>query len=135
MLLALEVCAVRAGGSRCSRWRFVLLVLEVIRCVLLCMLEAVDGRLCLLEVLEAMRHVLLCMLEAAEGELRLLEVLEMLEAMRCVLLCVLEMLETMRCVLLCMLETVEGELCGAGDARGAGSDAPCAALYAGGRGG
>ena len=62
----------------------VLKVVEVIRCVLLCMLEAVEGRLCLLEV---MRRVLLCMLEAAEGGLCLLEVLEMLEVpevMRCV---------------------------------------------------
>ena len=33
---------------------------ELIRCVLRCMPEAVEGELCLLEVLEAMR----CMLEA-----------------------------------------------------------------------
>ena len=39
-----------------------------------------------LETLECMRRVLLCMLEAAEGELCLLEVLEMPKAMRCVLL-------------------------------------------------
>jgi len=87
---------------------------EVIRCVLLRMLEAVDGKLCLLEVLEvirrvlcmfwrrwrvrsvcwscleAMRRVLLCILEAVEGELWLLEVLEVLEVMRCVLFCMLE---------------------------------------------
>ena len=53
------------------------------RCVLLCMLEAVEGRLGLLEVLgafevqeapEVIRCVLLCMLEAVEGKLCLLEV-------------------------------------------------------------
>ena len=67
-------------GSVC--WRYVLDVLDVpegIRCVLLCMLEAVDGGLCLLElrvldvldVPEVTRCVLLCMLEAVEGELSL----------------------------------------------------------------
>jgi len=44
--------------------------------VLLCMLEAVEGRLCLLEVLEAMRRVLLCMLEDVEGGLCFREVSE-----------------------------------------------------------
>jgi len=44
---------------------------EGIRCVVLCMLEAVEGRLCMLEVI---RRVL-CMLEAVEGGLCLLEVL------------------------------------------------------------
>ena len=44
---------------------------EVIRCVVLCMLKAVEGRLCMLEVI---RRVL-CMLEAVEGGLCLLEVL------------------------------------------------------------
>ena len=44
------------------------------RCVLLCMLEAVEGRLCLLEVPDAMLCVLLCMLEAVEGMRCLLEV-------------------------------------------------------------
>ena len=41
------------------------------RSVLLCMREAVAGKLCLLEVLEAMRCMLLCMcmLEAVEGGL------------------------------------------------------------------
>jgi len=91
------------------------------------MLEAVEGRLCLLEVLEVpevMRHVLLCMLEAVEGELWLSKVLELPEEIRCVLFCmleavnggfclletleVLEVLELMRHVLLCMLEAVEG---------------------------
>ena len=37
---------------------------EGVRRVLLCILEAVEGELCLLEVLEVMRCVLLCMLEA-----------------------------------------------------------------------
>ena len=47
---------------------------EVIRCVLLCTLEAVEGRLSMLEVLVVMRRVL-CMLEAEESELCFLEVL------------------------------------------------------------
>ena len=47
------------------------------RCVLLCMLEAVERGLCSLEV---MRRVLRCMPEAVEGDLCLLEV------MRCMLL-------------------------------------------------
>ena len=38
-----------------------------------------------LEMLKSMRRVLICMLEAVEGELCLLEMLEM---MRCVLLCI-----------------------------------------------
>ena len=66
--------------------------------MLLCVLEAVEGALCLLEALEvseAMRCVLLCMLEAVEGGLCLLKVPEV---MRRVLLC---MLEAMRCTLLC----------------------------------
>ncbi len=59
--------------------------------------------LCLLEVrevMQAMRRALLCILEAAEGMLCLLEVLEVPEVpevMRCVVLC---MLEVMRCVVL-----------------------------------
>ena len=60
------------------------------RCMLLCMLEA-------LEVPEVMRCMILCMLEAAEVRLYLLEVLNVLG--------------------------------------GDGGDAPCATLYAGGRGG
>ena len=63
-------------------------VAEVIRCVLLCMLEAVEGVLGLLEVLdmpEVIRCVLLCMQEDMEGVLCLLEMLEMREVMRCVL--------------------------------------------------
>ena len=33
---------------------------EVMRCVLICILEAVEGEVCLLEVLEVMRCVLPC---------------------------------------------------------------------------
>ena len=36
---------------------------EAMRCVLLCILEAMEGGLCLLEVSEVMRCVLLCMLD------------------------------------------------------------------------
>jgi len=64
-------------------------VLEVMHCVLLCILEGVGGVLCLLEV---MRCVLFC----------LLEVLEVPEVMCCMRLCLLEVLElpeAMRCVL------------------------------------
>src|SRR5947207_15915968 len=43
---------------------YALEMLEGMRCVLLCMLEAVEGGFCLLE---AMRCMLLCMLEAVEG--------------------------------------------------------------------
>src|SRR5437762_2264797 len=57
--------------------------------MLLCMLEAVEGELCLLKVLEVMRCVLLCMLEAVEGGLCLLEVLEVLEVMCLVQVCML----------------------------------------------
>jgi len=42
-------------------------VLRVIRCVLLCMLEGLEGELCLLEVLEVIRCVLLCSLGVAGG--------------------------------------------------------------------
>ena len=78
---ALQAC--RHGGVK------LLEVPEVMRCVLLCMLEAVEGGLCLLEILEApkvMCCVLFCMLDAVEGGLSLLEVLEV---MRCVLFCAL----------------------------------------------
>ena len=44
--------------------------------VLLCMLEASEGRFCLLEVLGVMRYVLLCMLKAVDSELCLLKMLE-----------------------------------------------------------
>ena len=45
---------------------------EVIRCVILCMLEAMEGRIYLLEVPEVMgcvlgRYGVLCTLEAVEG--------------------------------------------------------------------
>ena len=59
-----------------------LAVPEVIRCVLLCMLEVVEDELCLPKVTEAMRGMLLCILEAVEGRLCLLEVLEVLEVWR-----------------------------------------------------
>jgi hypothetical protein len=65
-------------------------VLDVMRCVLLCMLEVVEGdalcaalyaegrgvALCFLEALEAIICVLLCVLEGVECELFLLETLE-----------------------------------------------------------
>jgi len=81
-------------------------VSEVIRCVLLCMLEAVEGTLCfVLEVMHRvlciwrpwrvsfvcrrcwawMRRMLLCMQEVVEGELCFV-----LEVIRCVLFCILE---------------------------------------------
>jgi len=50
----------------------------------------VEGELCLLEV---MRSVLLCMQEAVEGGFCLMEVAEVPEVMRCVLLCILESCE------------------------------------------
>ena len=65
---------------------------EVVRCVLLCMFEDVEGGLCWLEVLEVpdvMGSVPLCMLEAVDGRL-----------------CLPEVPEVMRCVLLCTLKTV-----------------------------
>ena len=63
------------------------------RCVLHCILEPVQGGLCLLEVLEVMRFVLHgvlggmrcvlhCMLEPVQGGLCLLEVLEVMECRR-----------------------------------------------------
>ena len=45
----------------------VLNVLGVTRRVQLCMLEVVEGGLCLLDVLDVMRCMLLCMLQAVEG--------------------------------------------------------------------
>lgn len=50
----------------------VLEVPELMHCVVLCMLGAVEGGLYLLEVLKmmkVMRRLLFCMLEAVEGEL------------------------------------------------------------------
>ena len=69
------------------------------------MLEAAEA-LKVLEVSKVMRRALLRMLEAMEGRLCLLGVLEMLEVLE-----VLEVSEAMRYVRLCMLETVEDELC------------------------
>ena len=100
----------------------------MMRCALLCILETVEGRLCLLDVLElmeeseVMRCVLLCLLGAPK-------------VMRCVLfrmlegveggICLLEVPEVMCCMLLCLLEVLDV----------AGGDALCAASYAGGCGG
>ena len=102
------------------------------------------------DVLAAVRCVLLCILEAVEGGLHLLEMLgalEVPEIMCCVLLYLLEVPEVMRSVLLCMLEDVGGDaLCAAlytggcrgwlrllaGGVGGAGGDALCATLCAGG---
>jgi len=91
----------------------------------LCVLEAVEDELCLLEELEeqdVMRCVLLCILEGVEVGLvyRMSSrsaVLEAPEVIRCLLLCELEAVEGG----LCLLEVLEG---------GAGGDALCAALYA-----
>ena len=49
--------------------RVLLRMPEAMRCALLCMLEAVEDELYLLEVMEMMRRVLLCMLDAVEGGL------------------------------------------------------------------
>ncbi len=107
-------CALFAGGREgCA---------EVMRCVLLCMLEAVDGELYLLEVLEMICRALLCMLEVVEDELCLLEALEVSEVMRCVPLCTLEggfYLQEVLEVLKAPEVLVRGAL--------------CASLYAGGR--
>ena len=48
---------------------------KVMSCVLLWMLEAIEGRLCSLEVVEVTRRVF-CKLEAVEGEVCFLEVLD-----------------------------------------------------------
>jgi len=127
-------------------------VVEVIRCVLLGILEAVEGELCLLEV---MCLALLCMLEGVEVMRRLfctpdasevpelLEALEVLEALempevlggdapcaaqyaggRECKLCLLDVLDMMRCVLFCTLEAVEGEVC---LLEVLGGDSPCVA--------
>ncbi len=58
-------------------------VLEVMRSMLHCLLEIVDGALCSLEVPELMQCVLPCMLEVVDGALCLREVLEVPEMMRC----------------------------------------------------
>ena len=56
------------NGVRCVLW-VLGVMLCMLFCVLLFILEAVEGWLCLLEVSEVMRRVLLCMLEAVEGGL------------------------------------------------------------------
>ena len=109
----------------------VLDVPEVMRCVLLCMLEAVEGRLCLLEVLampdvldapDVTRGVLLCMFEAVEGGLCLLEVLEVMRYVlgtlysgRCggwaLFAEGVGRAGVMRAVRFCTLEAVDGMLC------------------------
>ena len=60
------------------------------RCMSLCILEAVEV---VPEVPEVMRCVLRCILEVLDGKLCLLEVLQAPEGMRCVLLCMLEVVE------------------------------------------
>ena len=85
------LCATLYDGNRlwkvcdvCWRLEVVLYALETlegVHRVLLFMLEAVAGELCLLKVLElteVMRRVLLCTLEAVRIEFCLLEVLEVL---------------------------------------------------------
>jgi len=105
-------------------------LLVVLRCVLRYVLVDVEGGLCLREVLEVlevpevMRCVLLYMLVAVEGGLRLLEVPEVPEVIRCVLRYMLEVVEGG----LCLREVLE-------PSGTAGSDALCAARYAGGCGG
>ena len=93
--------------------------------MLLCMLEVMEGVLCLPEVPELMCRMILSMPKAAEGVFCLLEVLEVVESG----LCLLEVLDVMRSVLLCMLEAVEGVLCLLEDVGGTGGDALCVTLY------
>ena len=111
---------------------------EGMRRVLLCMLEAAEGELCLLEVPELMRCVLLYILELVEGRLSLLLVSEALE--------VLPVPDVMRCVqILCRYALRVGSdavfrkggfcFAGVGGVGVVGGDAPCATLYTGGRGG
>jgi len=114
-----------------------LYLLEVMCCVRLCILEAVEGRLCLLEVPDVTRLVLLRMQEAVfargaggdvlrtalyaggagDGVLYVLCLLEVLEAV--------EVTEVMCCVLLVGGGGVDG---GDGGDRG---DVLCATLFAG----
>src|SRR5947207_665924 len=92
---------------------------------------------CVVEVMEAIRRVLLCIPEAVQGGIGLLEV-EVTKVMRCMLLCMLEAVEFSKfaggdggdasCA---ALEVVEFSKF----ARGDGRDAPCTALYTGGCGG
>ena len=89
--------------------------------MLLCIVEVVEGWLCLLvvsDLLEVLRCVLFCILEAAEGGFYLLEVLEVLGG-----------------DVPCVAPYVGGRggealfARGSGGSVGAGGDAPCAALY------
>jgi len=98
-VMCTEWCAMCAMGAElhvlhappfCMLFRMLL-------CMPLCILEAVEGELCLLEMPEVIRCVRVRMLEDVEGELCLLEALEAREVP-----------EVMRRVLLCMLEAVEG---------------------------
>jgi len=118
------MCAAQyAGGSGgCALLLEVPKVPEVpgaIRCVLLRVLEVMEGALCVLELLEVpevIRCVLLCMLEDVEGVLCLLEVVGRAGRARGDALCAtlpaggIGGAEVIRCVLLCMLEAVEGGL-------------------------
>lgn len=72
-------------------------MLELMRCVVFCMLDAVQNRLLFAEMLEVFKLT------------------EMLETMRCLVLCMLDavncgpcLLEVMRWILLCMREDCEG---------------------------
>jgi hypothetical protein len=67
------LCAALYAGDR--GWR--MLCAGGVRCVLLCMLEAVEeGVFCLLEVIEMMRCMLLCILEIVEVVCFVLEAVE-----------------------------------------------------------
>ena len=84
--------------------------------VVLDMKEVLNGVRCVLWVLAVMLcmlfRVLLCILEAVEGWLRLVEESEVPEVMRCALLRMLEAVEGVRCV----LEDVGGAEGAGGDA-------------------
>jgi len=112
--------------------------------VMLYTIEVVNGVRCLLWVLVVMLcmqfYVLLCILYAAEGELCLLSVLEVI---RCVLLCILEAVEGLALFAGGVGDTggdalraslyargYGGYVLFAGDVGGAGADAPCTTLYA-----
>ena len=76
------LCSRAAGGD--ALWAYAALeLLEVMRCVLLWMLDVMESLRHVLEPLEMMRCVLLWMLDVMES---LRHVLEPVEVMRCVLL-------------------------------------------------